>query len=102
VFGVECRVGEVEGTAGTFGDSYVDGGITPVPRMIGRPGSLIRYSGSRPAFDAAVPLLEVWSGARFLGTDPACSMRAGTRACALIDLMRSWRGPWGARAACSC
>jgi 3-hydroxyisobutyrate dehydrogenase-like beta-hydroxyacid dehydrogenase len=51
-------------------ESYVDGGIMAVPRMIGRPGSLILYSGSAQAFEMARPLLELWGEARYLGADP--------------------------------
>jgi 3-hydroxyisobutyrate dehydrogenase-like beta-hydroxyacid dehydrogenase len=53
-----------------FGSSYVDGGIMAVPPMIGRPGSLVLYSGSSSAFSAVRPVLEVFGEARFLGEDP--------------------------------
>lgn len=53
-----------------FGPSYVDGGIMAVPPMIGRPGSLVLYSGSAEAFESAQPALETFGEARFLGTDP--------------------------------
>jgi 3-hydroxyisobutyrate dehydrogenase-like beta-hydroxyacid dehydrogenase len=56
--------------AAKLGSSYVDGGIMAVPAMIGRPGSLILYSGSATAFESARPVLETWGEARFLGEDP--------------------------------
>lgn len=51
-------------------ESYVDGGIMAVPPMIGRPGSLILYSGSSSAFESASPVLRIWGEATFLGEDP--------------------------------
>jgi hypothetical protein len=51
-------------------ESYVDGGIMAVPRMIGLPGALVLYSGSESAFSLVRPVLEVFGEARFLGSDP--------------------------------
>jgi len=75
---------QARAAAALFGESYVDGGIMAVPAMIGRTGSLVLYSGSRPAFDAALPLLEVWGEARFLGADPG---RAALYDLALLSAM---------------
>ncbi|MFC5747026.1 NAD(P)-dependent oxidoreductase [Actinomadura rugatobispora] len=51
------------------GADYLDGGIMAVPPMIGNPGALVLYSGSRRAFDAHRGTLEALAGARFLGGD---------------------------------
>ena len=70
--------------AAAFGPSYLDGGIMAVPPMIGRPGSLILYSGSRAAFDEALPILKIWGEARYLGEDPG---RAALFDLALLSAM---------------
>ncbi len=67
-----------------FGDSYVDGGIMAVPPMIGQPGSLILYSGSKDGFTQAEPFLETLGEARFLGEDPG---RASLYDLALLSAM---------------
>lgn len=75
---------QARAAAGAFGPSYVDGGIMAVPPMIGRHGSLILYSGSRAAFDEALPILKVWGEARYLGEDPG---RAALFDLALLSAM---------------
>lgn len=75
---------QARAAAEKLGPSYVDAGIMAVPPMIGRHGSLILYSGSAPAFEAARPLLEVWGEARFLGEDPG---RAALFDIALLSAM---------------
>ncbi|GAA0921223.1 NAD(P)-dependent oxidoreductase [Nonomuraea longicatena] len=52
------------------GGEYLDGGIMAVPQMIGQPGALILYSGSRTAFDRYEGELGALAEARFMGTDP--------------------------------
>jgi 3-hydroxyisobutyrate dehydrogenase-like beta-hydroxyacid dehydrogenase len=52
------------------GGEYVDGGIMAVPQMVGKPGALFLYSGSRAAFDQYAGELGVLGEARFMGTDP--------------------------------
>ncbi|MCZ8381838.1 NAD(P)-binding domain-containing protein [Mycobacterium sp. CPCC 205372] len=48
---------------------YLDGGIMAVPEMIGTPGSLIYYSGSRALFDDVRPLLQTWGAGEYFGDD---------------------------------
>ncbi len=48
---------------------YLDGGIMAVPAMIGKPGSLILYSGSAEVFERTETALRLWGDSRFLGTD---------------------------------
>ncbi|SDM62822.1 NAD(P)-dependent oxidoreductase [Allokutzneria albata] len=55
--------------AGTGAD-YLDGGIMAVPPMIGQPGSLVLYSGPRPAFDQHSGALGSLGSAQHVGTDP--------------------------------
>lgn len=52
------------------GGDYVDGGIMAVPQMIGRPGALVLYSGSRAAFDRFEEAFGAMAEPRFVGTDP--------------------------------
>ncbi|RBQ18391.1 NAD(P)-dependent oxidoreductase [Spongiactinospora rosea] len=57
-----------EWVAGHGGD-YLDGGIMAVPQMIGRPGALILYSGSREVFDRHRAVLDVLAESDHLGAD---------------------------------
>ncbi|WP_101787845.1 NAD(P)-dependent oxidoreductase [Nonomuraea indica] len=52
------------------GGDYLDGGIMAVPQMIGAPGALVLYSGSRPAFERYEDTLAVLAEPRYLGADP--------------------------------
>ncbi|NUW34985.1 NAD(P)-dependent oxidoreductase [Nonomuraea sp. SMC257] len=52
------------------GGDYLDGGIMAVPQMIGHPGALILYSGSRAAFDRHEATLKPLAESRHLGEDP--------------------------------
>lgn len=67
-----------------FGESYVDGGIMATPPMVGQPGSLIFYSGSKDGFVQAEPVLAALGEARFLGADPG---RAALYDLALLSAM---------------
>jgi 3-hydroxyisobutyrate dehydrogenase-like beta-hydroxyacid dehydrogenase len=60
---------ELAAWAAGHGIEYLDGGIMAVPDMIGGPGSLIYYSGSRPVFDDVRPLLEIWGATEYFGDD---------------------------------
>lgn len=57
---------------------YLDGGIMATPDMIGKPGSLILYSGSAPAFESTESALDLWGESRYLGADaglaPLCDL----------------------------
>lgn len=55
--------------AAGHGIEYLDGGIMAVPAMIGAPGSLVYYSGSRTLFDDVRSLLETWGGTEYFGED---------------------------------
>ena len=52
------------------GAGYLDGGIMAVPPMIGQPGSLVLYSGSRPSFDRHARVLDGLGTAQYVGADP--------------------------------
>ncbi|MBN6053481.1 NAD(P)-dependent oxidoreductase, partial [Nonomuraea sp. RK-328] len=58
-----------ERVSGRGGD-YLDGGIMAIPQMIGQPGALILYSGSRAAFDSHEATLKPLAEPRYLGEDP--------------------------------
>lgn len=51
------------------GADYLDGGIMAVPQMIGNPGALILYSGSKSVFDTYEEALKALADARFVGAD---------------------------------
>jgi 3-hydroxyisobutyrate dehydrogenase-like beta-hydroxyacid dehydrogenase len=57
---------------------FLDGGIMAIPSMIGGPGALVLYSGSRAAFDAHQATLAALGGATFVGDDAGLA--------ALLDL----------------
>jgi 3-hydroxyisobutyrate dehydrogenase-like beta-hydroxyacid dehydrogenase len=60
---------ELAGWAAAHEIDYLDGGIMAVPEMIGAPGALVYYSGSRPLYDDARPLLETWGATEYFGSD---------------------------------
>ncbi|MBG6097974.1 3-hydroxyisobutyrate dehydrogenase-like beta-hydroxyacid dehydrogenase [Nocardioides luteus] len=51
------------------GVDYLDGAIMAVPAMIGSRAGQIFYSGSRAAYDALLPTLDVWATSEFHGED---------------------------------
>ncbi|MFD7292890.1 NAD(P)-dependent oxidoreductase [Streptomyces sp. NPDC059897] len=55
--------------AAEFGVTYLDGAIMAVPAMIGTREGQIFYSGSRAAYDAVLPILDVWATSEFHGED---------------------------------
>ncbi|MFJ2754397.1 NAD(P)-dependent oxidoreductase [Nocardioides sp. NPDC087217] len=55
--------------AAEHGIGYLDGAIMAVPAMIGSRAGQIFYSGSRAAYDALLPTLEVWATSEFHGED---------------------------------
>ncbi|MER6937739.1 NAD(P)-binding domain-containing protein [Nocardioides sp. NPDC000441] len=55
--------------AAEHGIDYLDGAIMAVPAMIGSRAGQIFYSGSRAAYDALLPTLEVWATSEFHGED---------------------------------
>ncbi|MFE6509980.1 NAD(P)-dependent oxidoreductase [Nocardioides sp. NPDC057767] len=55
--------------AAEHGVDYLDGAIMAVPAMIGSRAGQIFYSGSRTAYDAVLPTLDVWATSEFHGED---------------------------------
>jgi 3-hydroxyisobutyrate dehydrogenase-like beta-hydroxyacid dehydrogenase len=55
--------------AAEHGIDYLDGAIMAVPSMIGSPAAQIFYSGSRAAYEALLPTLEIWATSEFHGED---------------------------------
>lgn len=55
--------------AAEHGIDHLDGAIMAVPAMIGSRAGQIFYSGSRAAYDALLPTLEVWATSEFHGED---------------------------------
>ncbi|MGW0192455.1 NAD(P)-dependent oxidoreductase [Nonomuraea sp. NPDC003201] len=61
---------EMAAWVGERGGDYLDGGIMAVPQMIAKPGALILYSGSQPAFERYEQAFGAMAGARYTGDDP--------------------------------
>ncbi|MBC7276789.1 NAD(P)-binding domain-containing protein [Nocardioides sp.] len=60
---------ELAAWAAEHGIDYLDGAIMAVPSMIGSRAAQIFYSGSRAAYEALLPMLEVWATSEFHGED---------------------------------
>jgi 3-hydroxyisobutyrate dehydrogenase-like beta-hydroxyacid dehydrogenase len=60
---------ELASWAAEHGVDYLDGAIMAVPAMIGSREGRILYSGSRAAYDALLPTLDVWATSEFHGED---------------------------------
>jgi 3-hydroxyisobutyrate dehydrogenase-like beta-hydroxyacid dehydrogenase len=60
---------ELAAWAAEHGIDYLDGAIMAVPSMIGSRTGQIFYSGSRAAYEALLPMLEVWATSEFHGED---------------------------------
>ncbi|ONH61503.1 dehydrogenase [Frankia sp. CcI49] len=56
--------------AAEYGITYLDGAIMAVPKMIGRPGAAIYYSGPEAAFEGNRELFDLWGQSNYFGTDP--------------------------------
>ncbi|MCP3803895.1 NAD(P)-binding domain-containing protein [Allokutzneria sp. A3M-2-11 16] len=68
--GTPDQARETAAWAAEIGADYLDGGIMAVPPMIGQPGSLVLYSGSRSSFDQHARALDGLGAAQFVGADP--------------------------------
>ncbi|MEU2868533.1 NAD(P)-binding domain-containing protein [Streptomyces olivoreticuli] len=68
--GTPTQAREMAEWAAGHGIAYVDGGIMAIPPGIGTEQAFLFYSGSRPAFDAFAPALELLGAPRFVGEDP--------------------------------
>ncbi|GAA2886911.1 NAD(P)-dependent oxidoreductase [Streptosporangium fragile] len=82
--GTPCQARETARWAAAHGADYVDGGIMAVPPMIGRPESLVLYSGSPEAFTAHEPAFGALGTALYLGADAG---RASLYDIALLSAM---------------
>lgn len=60
---------ELASWAAEHGIDYLDGAIMAVPSMIGSRAGQIFYSGSRAAYDALLPTLDVWATSEYHGAD---------------------------------
>lgn len=60
---------ELASWAAEHGVHYLDGAIMAVPAMIGSRAGQIFYSGSRAAYDALLPTLDIWATSEFHGED---------------------------------
>ncbi|OXM72979.1 MULTISPECIES: NAD(P)-dependent oxidoreductase [Amycolatopsis] len=72
------------GWAAERGVSYLDGAIMVPPPMVGHPGSVFLYSGSREVFDEHRPTLASMGDPRYLGSDPGLAVLYNT---ALLEMM---------------
>lgn len=60
---------EMADWAAQAGVAYLDGGIMAVPRMIGRPGASVFYSGSGEVFQQYKDILDLWGSSTYFGPD---------------------------------
>jgi 3-hydroxyisobutyrate dehydrogenase-like beta-hydroxyacid dehydrogenase len=60
---------ELAAWAAEHGVDYLDGAILAVPPMIGTPAAAVFYSGSRGAFEASQPWLDLWASSTYDGED---------------------------------
>jgi 3-hydroxyisobutyrate dehydrogenase-like beta-hydroxyacid dehydrogenase len=60
---------ELAAWAAGHGVAYLDGGIMAVPDMIGKPGSMILYSGDATVLDDHRALLGLWGESSYVGSD---------------------------------
>ncbi|NIH81569.1 NAD(P)-dependent oxidoreductase [Amycolatopsis viridis] len=72
------------GWAAERGVSYLDGAIMVPPPMVGQPGSVFLYSGSREVFDEHRATLASMGDPRYLGADPGLGVLYNT---ALLEMM---------------
>jgi 3-hydroxyisobutyrate dehydrogenase-like beta-hydroxyacid dehydrogenase len=68
--GTPQQARETANWVAAHGADYLDGGIMATPPMIGRPHSLVLYSGSEAAFQTHQKLLELLGAGKYLGADP--------------------------------
>lgn len=72
------------GWAAERGASYLDGAIMVPPPLVGHPGSVFLYSGSRDVFDEHRATLASMGDPRYLGSDPGLAVLYNT---ALLEMM---------------
>ncbi|WP_312880363.1 NAD(P)-dependent oxidoreductase [Actinokineospora xionganensis] len=60
---------ELASWAAAHGVDYLDGAIMAVPAMISSRAGQIFYSGSRAAYDALLPIIDIWATSEFHGED---------------------------------
>ncbi|MFF2026028.1 NAD(P)-dependent oxidoreductase [Streptomyces sp. NPDC058171] len=74
-----------------LGIAYLDGAIMVPPTLIGKPGSVLLYSGPRDVFDQHRTALDTLGDSRFLGTDPGLAVLYNT---ALLEMMYTTMNGW--------
>ncbi|MGX2994333.1 NAD(P)-dependent oxidoreductase [Streptomyces sp. JNUCC 64] len=73
------------------GLDYLDGAVMVPPTLIGGPGSVLLYSGSREVFDRHRPVLDALGDPRYLGADPGLAVLYNT---ALLEMMYTTMNGW--------
>ncbi|WP_116213977.1 NAD(P)-dependent oxidoreductase [Streptomyces olivoreticuli] len=68
--GTPAQAREMARWAAGHNIAYVDGGIMAIPSAIGTDQAFLFCSGSRPAFDAFAPALQLLGTPHFVGEDP--------------------------------
>lgn len=77
--------------AGERGMEYLDGAIMVPPPLVGQPGAVFLYSGSREVFDKQRETLASLGDPRHLGTDPGLAVLHNT---ALLEMMFATMNGW--------
>ncbi|MCL3994683.1 NAD(P)-dependent oxidoreductase [Streptomyces lavenduligriseus] len=73
------------------GVDYLDGAIMVPPPMVGQPGAVFLYSGSRAVYEQHSEALTSLGDPRYLGDDPGLAVLYNT---ALLDMMYSTLNGW--------
>lgn len=77
--------------SGERGVRYLDGAVMVPPPMVGEPGAVFLYSGSREVFEEHLELLAGLGDPRYLGEDPGLAVLYNT---ALLDMMYTTLNGW--------
>jgi 3-hydroxyisobutyrate dehydrogenase-like beta-hydroxyacid dehydrogenase len=74
-----------------IGVAYLDGAIMVPPPLIGKPGSVLLYSGPRDVFDRHRSALDALGDSRFLGAEPGLAVLYNA---ALLEMMYTTVNGW--------
>lgn len=77
--------------SGERGVRYLDGAVMVPPPMVGEPGAVFLYSGSRDVFEELLEPLTNLGDPRYLGEDPGLAVLYNT---AMLDMMYTTLNGW--------
>ncbi|MER5490441.1 NAD(P)-dependent oxidoreductase [Streptomyces sp. NPDC002454] len=89
--GTPAEANEAAGWAAGLGLDHLDGAVMVPPTLVGRPGSVLLYSGSRTVFERHRAVLAALGEPRYLGADPGLAVLHNT---ALLEMMYTTVNGW--------